>query len=322
MKWGVKCILSICFLGISLALSVKADTIIKLKEEVTVNKEYIYLKDIVYSLPQLKNIGDILIGKAPLPGRKRIISKEYILLLLKKEGFDGIKIIPDRIIITSSYQTLGQELVLSFIKKVFNADNSKNVFVSLYSLSKDRLSRLYLPKGEIKLALKKFYNTTLRDCGLVFLPLQIYVNNRLYTQVNMGVLIEKIANIVVAKKDIPRNKPITKEDIQIKEYRIKDKKDYIYKTQLNEVLGKCLKLAKCKGDIILKDDLIQPYVIKTSEIVQLILEDQKNGILVEAKGRAYNNARLNERIKVKNLTTDKIVEGIAIAKSKVKILIN
>ena len=72
-----------------------------------------------------------------------------------------------------------------------------------------------------------------------------------------------------------------------------------------------------KGAVILSSHIKQPHMIKRGDIVQIILDTGR--IHVRSEGKAMRNARRGERILVKNLRSNEVIQAIAEKRGVVRI---
>jgi len=66
------------------------------------------------------------------------------------------------------------------------------------------------------------------------------------------------------------------------------------------------------------NNLTNPILIKRGDTVNIIA--QREGFKITMKGQAMANGSIGERIKVKNLSTKKIINGSVTSKHSVKVL--
>ena len=78
----------------------------------------------------------------------------------------------------------------------------------------------------------------------------------------------------------------------------------IFKGDVDKVVAK-VKLPP--GTVVLQRYVEIPFAIKRGQLVRIVAE--KNGIYVETTGRALQNGRVGDIIKVKNIYSKKVIEG-------------
>lgn len=92
-----------------------------------------------------------------------------------------------------------------------------------------------------------------------------------------------------------------------------------YITDVNDVIGKQLKRHMQVGRILTPSHLTKPLVVKRGEIVAL--QRKTSGFMVSMKGRAMMDGAIGDRIRVKNSSSKRIIEG-QVAKAGLVIIVN
>ena len=80
-----------------------------------------------------------------------------------------------------------------------------------------------------------------------------------------------------------------------------------YLKSMKKAVGQQLKTTLAKGLVVSPRQLKRPYAIKKGQNVKILAKSDL--ISVSIKGKALSNARIGDRIRVKNSSTNKIVEG-------------
>lgn len=120
------------------------------------------------------------------------------------------------------------------------------------------------------------------------------------------VTITQYANVVVTTETISRGAILKASHIKM-EKRALNFLHNGYLRSAKQVIGQKLKATLAKGLVINPRQLDRPYAIKQGQNVNILA---KNGLIsVRIKGKALSNARIGDRIRVKNTSTNKIVEG-------------
>ena len=112
--------------------------------------------------------------------------------------------------------------------------------------------------------------------------------------------------VFYATKSLPRGTPVSADDLGSKETYISEN-DLIYPDHLHDVTGKVLKRDVAPGVILTTLMLDNPQVIHRGETVTMVVENKE--LLVSTKGKAQEPGKVGEKIRVKNLTTDRELVG-------------
>lgn len=125
---------------------------------------------------------------------------------------------------------------------------------------------------------------------------------KLYVSVNIQIL----KNVVTLKQPVTRNSILTNADLAIRELDIASLHRG-YFTSLNAVTGKHVKNAMRSGTILSPSHLKNPKAIKKGALVTIMA--QVGGIQVRMKGKAMKSGALGDWISVKNLSSNRQIEG-------------
>jgi len=125
------------------------------------------------------------------------------------------------------------------------------------------------------------------------------------------VKIKNFKQVVILKQASTRNKMLTEADISLEKMNI-NRLSSGYFSDINQVKGKILTQSLSKGAVLTNNHIKLPMAINRGQLVTLIA---KNSVIeVRAEGKAMSKGAIGERIKVKNMKTKRIVEGVIIDK--------
>ncbi len=125
------------------------------------------------------------------------------------------------------------------------------------------------------------------------------------------ITINNFKQVVILKQAATRNKILTEADISLVKMNI-NRFSSGYFSDLNQVKGKILTQNLSKGAVLINNHIKLPMAINRGQLVTLIA---KNSVIeVRAEGKAMSKGAIGERIKVKNMKTKRIVEGVIIDK--------
>ena len=137
-------------------------------------------------------------------------------------------------------------------------------------------------------------------------PWTVYINAhvRLY---------EKVA---VSSLPLPRGHILKKSDLELVETDLSQIK-YGYFTELTPLLGQQLKRRLAQHRVIKVNYVTPPTLVKRGELVSIIAEN--SGYSVKMNGTALADGAQGDRIRVKNLSSKRIIEGVVKAAGVVDI---
>ncbi len=138
---------------------------------------------------------------------------------------------------------------------------------------------------------------------------------KIYVQADIKVIL----NIVVADAMLERGQLISDQDLKLEAHDIGSLPQGFF-DNTGQVAGMMARRTIKPGDLINSHMLKRPYMVKRGESVNLIV--QTPGLRVQMKGKALGNATKGNNVKVQNLSSKRVVEGIAVAPGVVSISLN
>ncbi len=112
--------------------------------------------------------------------------------------------------------------------------------------------------------------------------------------------------VFYAKRALQRGTSVLADDIASKESYVSEN-GLLYPNDLQELSGKVLKRDVAPGTFLTTAMLDSPQVIRRGEMVTIMIENSQ--ILVKAKGKAEEPGRVGDKIRVKNLSSDREIVG-------------
>lgn len=124
----------------------------------------------------------------------------------------------------------------------------------------------------------------------------------LYVPVTVNI----IANVYKVARPMARGHIIREQDIVSAEYNLSHL-SYGYFIKKENLLGQQVRRRLKQGQVITPNQVMQPLMIKRGEKVSLISES--NSFAIRMNGKAMMNGALGDRIRVKNMSSKRIIEG-------------
>jgi flagella basal body P-ring formation protein FlgA len=250
----------------------------------------------------VRRLQNIVIGKAPLPGRSRSIDEEYIIVRLRQNDIDPSQIQlkgSNKVDVLRSFIKIPKEkvetVVLDYIRKVIPWEKDR-VKIKKVHVSEDVL----LPEGSVSYRVVPPKNMDF--LGSIPLSVLFNVNEEFVTRVWATVYIEVLTEAVVTKRPLKRHQLITEDDVTLKKVDLSRVRSNVF-SSYEEVVGKRTKTA-IGVDVLLKTDHIElPPLVKRGDVVVIIAESE--GLRVTALGEVRKRGCRGERIRVMNLDSKK-----------------
>lgn len=122
--------------------------------------------------------------------------------------------------------------------------------------------------------------------------------------------------VVTLNRNLNRGEIITKNDIILQSHDLA-RLNAGYFTDIDEVIGKQLRRPMMRGGIVMQFHIEEPRLVQRGQEV-LILADTSN-VAVKMRGTALMDGKEGDRVKVRNLTSRRIIEGVVINANTIKV---
>jgi flagella basal body P-ring formation protein FlgA len=264
----------------------------------------------------IRKLSDIVIGKAPLPGKSRQIDEDYLKIRLKQNGIDLSQInllFPSKIEISRAFIEISKtkiiKVISEFLLRVVPWDKER-VRIKKICVKEN----VVLPEGNVSYSVVPPKSTDF--LGTVPLSVHFMVNGHLQKTIWVLANIEVLAEMVVTKRPLRRYQLITEDTIQVKKtYLTKTKPNIV--TSREAILGKRTKRAINANVVLRKDDIELPPLVRRGQLVTIIAES--DGIKITTLGEVRKRGCLDERIRVMNLESKKGIYARVLDSNTVKV---
>lgn len=265
---------------------------------------------------QVETVKHVVLGNAPLAGKTKYLTRDYVISRMKLSGIDltTIQLIcSDKVeIVRSSIKITHdkiKKIIFDYLDKTLPWEKS-NVNLKNIRVNNEPI----LPKGKITYKVVPPSNTDY--VGLTPLSVHFYVNGKIHKKLMVSVKIEVMSDIVVTKKPLGRYQIITEADISLNRMNLAKLPSNVIR-KVEDVLGKRTRRT-IDSNTPLRPDLIElPPLVKRGDIVKIIVESE--GLKVTALGKAKEKGRLGEMIKVTNVDSSKAIYARVLDASSVKV---
>jgi len=293
-------LLLLLFVFIS-SLSYGAEVI--LKRDVQVFGREVTLGEIseIRGTPAEKELlSPIKVATAPLPCRKRSISKEdvagKIADYLRKNGISVREIAlkgPEKILITSLCSVVTEDHIRKLIEDFFRRNYPRYQVVSVpdlkielpYTGYREHLSLDYLGRSSARFIY------------------EITVNGKVVKKFWLPVRVERKVKVVVAVKPIPRGTVISADEVSLKE--VVESKARGGTDKISSVVGATAKRDFLPGDVITERGIVPSFAVRRNQPVKVVY--RSGAIRIELPGIALQDGLVGNIIKVKNPSTGKVL---------------
>ncbi len=146
----------------------------------------------------------------------------------------------------------------------------------------------------------------------IYLTYKIYKNGTLYKTLSIPVKYRKVSYVVFSKTDIRKGEYITRDKVYLKKYA--GRTNHMF-TDLKEVIGQKARI-NIRKDTPLKEYMLVPdFLVLRGSNVKIIYN--RGVIHIELLGKALENGKLNQIIKVRNISSGKVIPCKVIGRNQV-----
>ena len=244
----------------------------------------------------------VVIGRAPLAGHSRTVSRDYVLLRLRQAGHDPVAMTidaPDKITFSRRAITFSASDLEMMVREYITA-NPPYTGVDMTITSVRIPGDVMLPTGAVQHEIQ--YLPQRRASGT--LPLNIFFSvdgkpvKRLIVTVNLVMMKE----VPVTRRPIARYQQIRPEDLMMQTMDITDLPVNAIFT-IEDVKGKRARRNIGSRTVLRKDQLEFPPAVKKGDRVLIIA--QSGGLRITTTGEVKNSGKVGDRVKVENLDSNK-----------------
>lgn len=295
-------------------------TTIRIRDRVEIDGDDILLGQIAEiqgSDPQLiRDLENILIGKAPLPGKSRQYDQSHLKMRLKQYHVNLSTVTleaPELVEVSRSCIKIEkqkiEEIVSGFLLQNIPREN-KNIRIKEIQVPEE----VILSKGQVSYKVTAADNQPLK--GKCSIAVEFSVNGSDQKRIWAIATIEALGPVVVTRKPLGRYKPIEEDDIELKTMDLSDLPDDVI-TDPEVILGKRTTRA-IAAQVPLRADTVElPPLVKRGDLVVIIAESR--GLKITTRGQVKKKGRLGEQIPVVNLDSNKVIYARVLDANTVKV---
>lgn len=313
-------LVSASIVGVAPALTAAEMTTIRILDQVEIENDEVLLGQIASiesSDSQLvQQLKDIVIGKAPSPGKTRQYDQRHLKMRLKQHhiDLDGVQFEgPQSIRISRSYVEIDKRKIEKIVSEFITQNipqEDKTLRIKEINVSE----RVVLPKGRIT------YKVAAPDMrqsgGTCTIAVDFSVNGHFEKKVWTTATVEVWGPVVVTRKPLGRYKPITEDDIVLQTMDLSNLSSSVV-TDPEAVLGKRTKRAIEAQTPLRTDNVELPPLVKRGDLVVIIA--QSKGLKITTRGLVKKKGRLGDRIPVVNVDSKKVLYARVIDSNTVQV---
>jgi len=311
MKREVLIAIGIIFLGYALSFGAE----IRIPNFVKTNKEKVCLKDIAYIKGNLENPEwkNIVLVHITTPDTTIELPAGYIRARLRLNGMPLNKInlkIPKVVRIKREGIRITERDLEEIARHCIKENNPWGK--GLHILNIRAIKSILLPKGKISYSCQLLRS----PIGNFSVPIIFFVNGKIADRTWVMAKTRLFIPVVVARLPIRRGEIITEDKLRLMRKYIRNSFNDFF-TRKRDILGKRAKTNIGVGEIIYRDMVEVPPVIRRGERITIVAESDT--LKITAPGIAKQDGRIGEIIRVQNLLSKKIITGSVLNDHTVKV---
>ena len=264
----------------------------------------------------LKRLSGVVIGRSPLPGRRREVAASTVRRCLRQNRIDPDQLvlqIPAQVFVERRFTEISRDKIKSLVSD-YISNNLINTLSDARIKDIQVSEGLKLPGGRITYTVKPPRNNDM--AGKIPFKVNFDVNGKFYKRVWATATIEIFTNVVVTKKPLGRHKPITEDDIEIRKMDLAQLPSGVI-TDPEVILGQRTRRA-IGSHTVLRSNLVEfPPLVKRGDVVVILAET--GGLKITTLGQVKKKGRFGERIPVMNFDSKKILYARVLDANTVKV---
>lgn len=145
---------------------------------------------------------------------------------------------------------------------------------------------------------------------------QIACNGAAPWRLNVSVTVRIWIDAVVAKTPIARGTTLTAQDVML----VKSERSRLYQgyfESIDDVVGLTAAMPLRNDQLINSRHLKAPYLVSKGQTVTILARNAQ--IMIRARGVAMSNATQGQRVTVRNTSSGRVVDGVAIQRGTVEV---
>jgi flagella basal body P-ring formation protein FlgA len=265
----------------------------------------------------VRELQGLVVGSAPLPGRSRVITRDYVMLRLRQFGLetDRIAVVgADRVKVHRRGNEIDMEKLRSIVAEYFRKNapwpGAEVRVQRLQVVSADRM----LPVGRVRYFVEPpAYTESPRNLAM---QVRFEVDGNYEKEIRIFVDLEVMAPAVVVRRPVGRGKPLDPEDVGVEIRNLADLPGGILGS-VEAVLGQRA-TRNLYPDTVLRTDMIEiPPLVKRGDAVVIVAESE--GLKITAAGEVKSAGGAGDRVQVVNLGSRKRIHARVVDQNTVAV---
>jgi len=178
----------------------------------------------------------------------------------------------------------------------------------------DNLESMKIPSGDAELRIVGHLSPS--SSKSILFPLETVLEGRSFQTFWIRARIRVQASVVRVTNPIPYRKPLQPADLEEAVCEIQDLRAHYFRS-VDDVSGLVSKRALYPGDMLNQDWVTERELVRRGDTVRLRVQGKR--ISISTLARALQSGKLGDRIRVKNIDTNRAVRALVIGKGEVRV---
>lgn len=264
-----------------------------------------------------EQLASATLGLSPLPGRIRTITRDQIIIAMRRQGIsdDMMNLIcPEQVSVTRSACIVPGEALFEAAQEYVETQASLPGTVMVEAVRMPQEQKV--ASGDLELRVRPGSRPVKK--GRNSLPVEIVVNGQVQTTVYVSVLVRVFGSVLVAAQPIARSEEVTSANTIIEEREITNLPDDVVTQRSNVDVSAVMPISQ--GAVIRGNWIAEPPIIRSGDKVTVLVSGKY--VRISDKGIAAADGRRGDRVKVRLNGEVREVRGIATEPGLVEIEIS
>jgi len=284
-----------------------ADTIV-LREEAYVKGPKVLLGDVADIEGENRStLETVEVASAAQPGDCCQLNATLVISRVRNAGIDPevLEVKGARSVkATTLHRELAPETILESLHTFIETEMPWDLDATEIDVSMPT-GNIVLPEGELEIAWRP--SPQYRYVGTGSFRGEIRVDGNFQKNVLCKASVEPFVDIVVARKEISRGKPLSANDVDLEKQRVSALKEGVYHN-IEELQGFVAKTTILSGDVITNAKVAPQTIIKRNQMV--LVEATIASMVIQTRARANSDACAGDLVFCQNLDSKETFQGI------------
>ena len=290
------------------AAGAAGDTVV-LKEEAYIKGPKVLLGDVAEIEGDSKEfLETVELASAALPGDSRRVNAALVVSRVKNAGIavENLEVTGARSILTTTLsQEVPRDVMAESLRTFVESAMPWDVLATEVDISVPEKT-VVVPDGDLTLAWRPA-SPQYRYMGKGVFRGRISVDGQPQTSIMCHVTVEPYADVVVARYDIPRGKPITAADLDTDKRRLSEVRARVFQNP-EDLAGFVARATIFPGQVITPNKVTPRTVVRRNQIVTV--EVHAGGLRLQSRARVRSDACAGDLVTCTNLDSKEEFVGI------------